>query len=67
MSSAPAAQVWSVGEDSVHSVWPGGELHHDVVAGGLVLGAALTAGGEPTAVTQTCNIDFALLFTVCVF
>ena len=73
VSSAPAAQVWSVGEDSVHSVhsvhsvWPRGELHHDVVAGGLVLCAALAAGGEPTAVTQTCNIDFALLFTVCVF
>ena len=54
LSSPPVLLLGPGGDDGVH-VLGAGELHHDVVTGGLALGTALPAGGQSAAVGQSCS------------
>ena len=53
----PQLSKAGVGEAVADGVLGGRELHLDGVAGGLVQGAALTAGGHSAAVCQACSMQ----------
>ena len=52
-SSSAGHPLLAAGESVDDRVPEGGEGDYDGVTGGLVLGAALAAGGQSAAVTQT--------------